>query len=335
MGTLIGILIVFAILFPLVESVLFPRRKRRRKKDDDSGCLGCLVVMAFGLLVGLCSLAFDFVKAHSSFFIVFGVLVAFVGLITFIVYYFDKDKTKPTVYDSSRRITRSISRQTTRSSVNQSRAFAATPEEIVGTIPSAKEIAGKIGEDAVSRAVYTACQFDKSHYKILRNVYIPQKRGNYTEIDVLLLHETGVYVFESKNLSGSVYGDMDHLQWQRYKKNGDKEFIPNPIRQNEGHIRALCEYLNQNKYQFRVFSMIVFGTKSNLKFVPEDTSLMSIHDIYNLEMDLIKKMQSRQSFYSANTIDAWCKKLLPCTMLSEEEKQKHKDSITRRFNKIN
>lgn len=335
MGTLIGILIVFAILFPLVESVLFPRRKRRRKKDDDSGCLGCLVVMAFGLLVGLCSLAFDFVKAHSSFFIVFGVLVAFVGLITFIVYYFDKDKTKPTVYDSSRRITRSISRQTTRSSVNQSRTFAATLEEIVGTIPSAKEIAGKIGEDAVSRAVYTACQFDKRHYKILRNVYIPQKRGNYTEIDVLLLHETGVYVFESKNLSGSVYGDMDHLQWQRYKKNGDKEFIPNPIRQNEGHIRALCEYLNQNKYQFRVFSMIVFGTKSNLKFVPEDTSLMSIHDIYNLEMDLIKKMQSRQSFYSANTIDAWCKKLLPCTMLSEEEKQKHKDSITRRFNKIN
>lgn len=335
MGTLIGILIVFAIFFPLVESVLFPRRKRRRKKDDDPGCLGCLVVIAFGLLVGLCSLAFDFVKAHSSFFIVFGVFAAFVGLITFIVYYFDKDKTKPTVYDSSRRITRSISRQTTRSSVNQNRSFAATPEEIVGTIPSATEIAGKIGEDAVSRAVYTACQFDKRYYKILRNVYIPQRQGVFTEIDVLLLHETGMYVFESKNLSGSVYGDMDHPQWQRYKKNGDKEFIPNPIRQNDGHIRALCEYLNQNEYRFRVFSMIVFGTKSNLKFVPEDTSLMSIHDIYNLEMDLIKKMQSHQSFYNANTIDAWCKKLLPCTMLSEEEKQKHKDRITRRFNKIN
>ena len=335
MGTLIGILIVFAILFPIVESVLFPRQKRRRKKDDDSGCLGCLAVMAFGLLVGLCSLAFDFVKAHSSFFIVLGVLVGFVGLIAFIVYYFDGDKTKPTVYDSSRRKTRTISRQTTRSSVNQSRTFAATLEEIVGTIPSATEIAGKIGEDAVSRAVYTACQFDKRHYKILRNVYIPQKRGNFTEIDVLLLHETGMYVFESKNLSGSVYGDIEHPQWQRYKKNGDKEFIPNPIRQNEGHIRALCEYLNQNKYQFRAFSMIVFGTKANLKFVPEDTSLMSIHDIYNLEMDLIKKMQSRQSFYSADTIDSWCKKLLPCSMLSEEDKQKHKNRITRRFNKIN
>lgn len=333
MGSFIGILIVIAFFLPLVEGLLFPRHRRKKKSNQSAGEAGCLLLIGFVVLLGLALQAIDFVKAHSAAVFLVGILVVFIGLIAFMVNRNDKANSIGSVYSGDS--TRENTKETRRFSLNQKRTFAATPEEIVGTIPSAKEIAGKIGEDAVSRAVYTACQFDKRHYKILRNVYIPQKRGNYTEIDVLLLHETGVYVFESKNLSGSVYGDMDHLQWQRYKKNGDKEFIPNPIRQNEGHIRALCEYLNQNKYQFRVFSMIVFGTKSNLKFVPEDTSLMSIHDIYNLEMDLIKKMQSRQSFYSANTIDAWCKKLLPCTMLSEEEKQKHKDSITRRFNKIN
>lgn len=333
MGSFIGILIVIAFFLPLVEGLLFPRHRRKKKSNQSAGEAGCLLLIGFVVLLGLALQAIDFVKAHSAAVFLVGILVVFIGLIAFMVNRNDKANSIGSV--SSGDSTRENTKETRRFSLNQKRTFAATPEEIVGTIPSAKEIAGKIGEDAVSRAVYTACQFDKRHYKILRNVYIPQKRGNYTEVDVLLLHETGVYVFESKNLSGSVYGDMDHLQWQRYKKNGDKEFIPNPIRQNEGHIRALCEYLNQNKYQFRVFSMIVFGTKSNLKFVPEDTSLMSIHDIYNLEMDLIKKMQSRQSFYSANTIDAWCKKLLPCTMLSEEEKQKHKDSITRRFNKIN
>lgn len=333
MGTFIGILIVIAFFLPLVEGLLFPRRRRKKRNNQSAGEAGCLLLIGFVVLLGLALQTMDFVKAHSTAVVLVGILIVFIGLIAFMVNRNDKANSIGSV--SSDDSTRVNTKETRRFSLNQKRTFAATPEEIVGTIPSAKEIAGKIGEDAVSRAVYTACQFDKRHYKILRNVYIPQKRGNYTEIDVLLLHETGVYVFESKNLSGSVYGDMDHLQWQRYKKNGDKEFIPNPIRQNEGHIRALCEYLNQNKYQFCVFSMIVFGTKSNLKFVPEDTSLMSIHDIYNLEMDLIKKMQSRQSFYSANTIDAWCKKLLPCTMLSEEEKQKHKDSITRRFNKIN
>ena len=81
--------------------------------------------------------------------------------------------------------------------------------------------------------------------------------------------------------------------------------------------------------------MIVFGTKANLKYVPEDKTLVTIHEVYNLEMDLVKKMKSEKNFYSAETIDSWCNKLLPYTQLSEEEKQVHKDRVTRKFQKIN
>lgn len=196
----------------------------------------------------------------------------------------------------------------------------ATYEDVVGTIPTAAEMVGKLGEDAVSRAVWAACQFDKRHYKILRNVYVPTIDG-YSEIDVLLLHETGIYVFESKNLSGSVYGDEKHPQWQRNKTNGEKSPIPNPILQNKRHIDCLCVFLNQNKYQCRAFSMIVFGNKSKLKYIPENKSLTSIHEICNLEIELVKKMQAEQIFYSAETIDDWCRMLLPYTQLSEEEKR--------------
>ena len=87
----------------------------------------------------------------------------------------------------------------------------------------------------------------------------------YSEIDVLLLHETGVYVFESKNVSGSVYGDENHPQWQRFKSNSEKDFFPNPIMQNEGHINALCDFLQLDKFQFRVFSIIVFGFEVKAK----------------------------------------------------------------------
>ncbi len=168
--------------------------------------------------------------------------------------------------------------------------------------------------------ILTICQFDKRHYKILRNVYVPTIDG-YSEIDVLLLHETGIYVFESKNLSESVYGDEKHPQWQRNKTNGEKSPIPNPILQNKRHIDCLCVFLNQNKYQFRAFSMIVFGNKSKLKYIPENKSLTSIHEICNLEIELVKKMQAEQIFYSAETIDDWCRMLLPYTQLSEEEKR--------------
>ena len=58
---------------------------------------------------------------------------------------------------------------------------------------------------------------------------------------------------------------------------------------------------------------------------------MSIHEIYTLEIDLINKMQSEQNFYSAETLDEWCRKLLPYTQLSEEEKQAHKNRIHKKF----
>ena len=38
--------------------------------------------------------------------------------------------------------------------------------------------------------------------------------------------------------------------------------------------------------------MVVFGSKAELKYIPENSSFNSIHEIYNLEMELIKKMTS-------------------------------------------
>lgn len=353
MGTLFGIAILIACIFSFIDGATKPRRRRRRSKkhedEQNAGCcMGCCVVILLFFIIWIGSATVDYVKGHSTAFIVGGIIVFFIGSIVFIIQHFDGEKKEPinpvfpkiVDYPKSKQFKAAPPKtkentEKVEPGNSQTSKFAAEPEEIVGSIPSATEIVGKIGEDAVSKAVYAACELDKRHYKLLRNVYIPKQNGNYSEIDVLLLHETGVYVFESKNLSGSVYGDMEHLQWQRYKKNGDKEYIPNPIKQNEGHIRALCDFLGQNKYQLRSFSMIVFGSKSQLKFVPNDTVLTSIHEVYNLEMDLIRKMQAQQEFYSVETIDEWCKKLLPCIMLSEEEKQKHKERLTQKFNKVN
>ena len=85
----------------------------------------------------------------------------------------------------------------------------------------------------------------------------------------------------------------------------------------------------------KAYSMIVFGNKSKLKYIPENKSLTSIHEICNLEIELVKKMQAEQIFYSAETIDDWCRMLLPYTQLSEEEKKAHVERITKKFGKIN
>ena len=43
--------------------------------------------------------------------------------------------------------------------------------------------------------------------RILRHLYLPVGNGDQTtEIDLLMIHRTGIYVFESKNYSGYVKG---------------------------------------------------------------------------------------------------------------------------------
>ena len=310
---------------------------------------GCGGIFLLAFVVGLILTIIEFVKAHSTAFIVGGVVLVLIIIVAAIVFKTtqteefpeDVEPTYPKISDtkshknkqqvSSSQPTKQEFKPFTQEELS---VHPATYEETVGKAPSAAEIAGKIGEDAVSNAAYIACLYDGRHYKLLRNVYIPVL-GGYTEIDVLLLHESGIYVFESKNLLGSVYGDENHHQWQRYKPNGEMDRIPNPIMQNDNHIEALCNFLKQNKYQFRAFSIIVFGEKANLKYIPDNKSLMSIHEIGNLKTDLINKIKSEKNFYSAETINEWGKKLYPYTQLSEEEKHAHVERLTKKFGKIN
>ena len=336
------------IIFGAIISIGF---SMAQKKPEIIG-YGCGTIF----LIGLAMVIIDFIKTHSIFFTIAGFIVAFILVILFLIAKYegvdfsseneshDNLKSSEPCCDSDfekkkNTMASSLSQSNTQSEITPSirdplRVYPATYQEVVGQIPSATEMAGKLGEDEVSKAVWTACQFDGRYYKILRNVYVPV-RGGYSEIDVLLLHETGVYVFESKNVSGSVYGDENHPQWQRFKSNSEKDFFPNPIMQNEGHINALCDFLQLDKFQFRVFSIIVFGLKSKLKAVPENTSFMSIYEVYNLETDLVKKMMSEKVLYNAETIDLWCKKLLPCTLLTEEQKKAHREKVSQKFHKIN
>lgn len=352
MGTIFGIAIIIAFIFAAIDGATKPRRRRRRRSrrnDDGDGCLGCLAVFAIFICIWIGLLILNFIKNHSTTFAIGGIILVLIIIVAVIVFKTtqteefpeDIEPTYPKIFEAKKFTpkeqvfsNRSSKQDPIPFTKEQLSVLPATYEDVVGTIPTAAEMVGKLGEDAVSRAVWAACQFDKRHYKILRNVYVPSIDG-YSEIDVLLLHETGIYVFESKNLSGSVYGDVKHPQWQRYKTNGEKGPIPNPILQNKRHIDCLCVFLNQNKYQFRAFSMIVFGNKSKLKYIPENKSLTSIHEICNLEIELVKKMQSEQNFYSAETIDDWCRMLLPYTQLSEEEKKAHIERIARKFGKIN
>ena len=106
---------------------------------------------------------------------------------------------------------------------------------------------------------------------VFRNVLVPRSNGptSESEVDVLLLHETGIYVMESKNYAGWIFGSADQRQWTQTFETGRKERFYNPIIQNRAHVKALATHLGLSEDIFR--SYIVFSERCELRKVPANT----------------------------------------------------------------
>ena len=99
-------------------------------------------------------------------------------------------------------------------------------------------VKGKCGELLVAYRLNSA--LDKNVYKVINNVMIPDGNGGSTQIDHIAVSPFGVFVIETKNMKGWIFGDRNSGQWtqQLYK---NKHTFQNPFRQNYKHIRCLAE----------------------------------------------------------------------------------------------
>ncbi|MDO4373056.1 MAG: NERD domain-containing protein [Clostridia bacterium] len=159
---------------------------------------------------------------------------------------------------------------------------------------------------------------------VLKNIYLPTE-GKTTEIDLLMIHEKGVFVFESKNYSGWIFGSADQLNWTQALPNGDKNRFYNPIRQNRTHIRVLAEYLDKPMSEF--ISYIIFSERCTLKSVPESTEDVIIVRRPDMLKKLRAALKSTPVKYTHDDMKAMEAKLRPLTERDAAEKQQHIEKI--------
>ena len=100
-------------------------------------------------------------------------------------------------------------------------------------------------------------------HKLLTNVYVPKEDGTTPEIDLIMITATGIYVFESKNYSGWIFGDENTKFWTQSLKGGKKYRFYNPIWQNKKHISALQKHLRLGNDVFH--SYIILSERCELK----------------------------------------------------------------------
>ena len=78
-------------------------------------------------------------------------------------------------------------------------------------------------------------------YKLLTDIMIKGERGT-TQIDHILIGRKGIFVIETKDYSGLIYGEEYSKYWTQIINKNSNEFY-NPIRQNYGHVKALERYI--------------------------------------------------------------------------------------------
>ena len=126
---------------------------------------------------------------------------------------------------------------------------------------------GRRGEKLTERELNLVKLFGRKG-KTLRNVYIPKDNGETSELDVLYITQKGIFVFESKNYSGWIFGDEKSQYWTAMLPNKEKNRFYNPIRQNKTHLKWLQKYVGDD---IPLFSIIVFSERCELKKVTVDS----------------------------------------------------------------
>ena len=116
--------------------------------------------------------------------------------------------------------------------------FQANLVEKNPSLKDTSKIKGDTGEFAVSLAVRHA--LPKDLYHLMDDVTLRTERGGTTQIDHIIVSCYGVFVIETKNWAGRIFGKENAKSWiQLLNPNGNPFRFYNPLKQNQKHAEAL------------------------------------------------------------------------------------------------
>ncbi len=140
---------------------------------------------------------------------------------------------------------------------------------IISTYPFFKEW---VGEKRVGiRLKRLARRFDGF---VINDVTIPDdETGRTSQIDHILFSRYGIFVVETKNYSGYIYGDDNQSQWTQVLSYGRiKKSFYNPVKQNAVHCFRLSAIIDNEK--LKLASVVIF--------IKENGGNIQSSNVYNL-----------------------------------------------------
>ncbi|NWO04143.1 MAG: NERD domain-containing protein [Alteromonadaceae bacterium] len=141
------------------------------------------------------------------------------------------------------------------------------PLFFIGGVLKSPWFKGKFGEFLVNLSARLF--LDKSRYHLIKNVTLPTDDGT-TQIDHVLVSEFGVFVVETKNMKGWIFGSPHQRYWTQKIYRSSRKF-QNPLHQNYKHVKTLQTLLGLSDHQMH--SVVVFVGDSTFKTpMPENVT---------------------------------------------------------------
>lgn len=119
------------------------------------------------------------------------------------------------------------------------------------------------------------------------------------QIDHILINRNGIFVVETKNYAGEIYGSDSAREWTQVLAHGTvKNRLYNPVMQNETHIRRLKGVLKETEI-FR--NVVVFLQGADLKGVssPSVCSAANLNQILTENIGFTLSKAEMKRYYRA------------------------------------
>lgn len=164
-------------------------------------------------------------------------------------------------------------------------------------------------------------------YRVYNDLLI--RDGNYTtQVDHVIISRYGVFVLETKNVHGKVYGSGNAEFWKQYLPDrGYRRYgftqehqLRNPIWQNGGHIKSLRRLVFGN--DIPVYGVVVFPQETDL-FVEAEQPVLRMWDV----VPYIKR--HRDEALSSEQMSFYRRRLLEVISTTEADRQSHLENVHR------
>ena len=139
-----------------------------------------------------------------------------------------------------------------------------------------------------------------------------------TQIDHVVVSNYGIFVIETKNYKGWIFGTEFSDYWTQviYQR---KEKLYNPVRQNYGHIQALKQILSEYA-DVNYISIVDFTTKADLK-VKANTDV-----VYTVNLPKTIRRYSSETISDTDKEQIY-EKLLALNIDNKEDRKAHVQAI--------